>query len=218
MTEAASRARVDTFVGVQARAAPPIVHAWALIEQGYVARVTSAAMHGSYGYWGNPASSTGYSADVLTGATALTIPGGHGLDMLTFLFGEVASLSARETHLRDQAMAADEGRLIAITAPDQFACVGDLKSGALFSAISLGPHRVVYDYRRSCTRYTEIPCSISRGGSSSQRPARPRHFLYEGATPVNREKESAKRVSRGLGRSAGMAFSFPRFLDAQSLK
>jgi len=137
MTDAGRRAGVPTFVGIQARAAPPVVHAKALTEQGYVGRVISAAMQGSYSFWGNPVA-TAYSTDVRNGATILTIPGGHGLDMLTFLLGEVASLSARETHLRDQTMAADVGRMVAMTSPDQFACVGDLKSGALFSAHFVG--------------------------------------------------------------------------------
>jgi predicted dehydrogenase len=137
LAAAALSAGVRSFVVLQARAAPPVVHALELIRRGYLGRPISAAIQGSYSYWGDPVAS-GYSADVRNGANVLTIPGGHGLDLLTHLMGPITDLSARDTHLRQTAMATDLGHSVPVTSPDQFACIGSLASGALLSAHFVG--------------------------------------------------------------------------------
>lgn len=134
MADAVGAAGVRSFVGLQARAALPVWHARRLVREGYLGRVYAASMWGAFGYWGDPVRS-GYSADVANGANILSIPGGHGLDIMAFVLDDaVASLSGRETHLRDEVMAQDLGRMVPMTAPDQFAASGTLASGALFSA------------------------------------------------------------------------------------
>ena len=138
LAERAEAAGVRAFAGLQARAAPPVVHARALIAEGYVGRVYSATVHATFQTWANPIASA-YSGDVKSGANVLTIAGGHSLDAVTYMLGErLADVAAVESHLRTEVMATDVGHVVPFTAPDQFACVGALASGAAFSAHVMG--------------------------------------------------------------------------------
>jgi predicted dehydrogenase len=131
--ERARQRGVRGFVGLQARAAPPLRHAIELVRDGYVGRLYSVSTFGAYSYWGEQITAS-YSADIESGANVLTIPGGHSLDAMRALVGEVTSVNGRTTHLREHVMAADVGREVRMTAPDQFAAIGTLESGAVFSA------------------------------------------------------------------------------------
>jgi predicted dehydrogenase len=137
MERTAAEAGVRTFACLQARAAPAAMHARDLLAAGYVGRVLSASMFGSFPFWGDPLF-TAYGADVASGANVLTIPGGHGLDLMRFLVGECVGLSGVESHLRTHVMASDIGALVPMSAPDQFAAIGTLASGAVFSAHIVG--------------------------------------------------------------------------------
>jgi predicted dehydrogenase len=138
IAERAAAAGVRAFAVLQARAAPPAVHARALVAEGYVGRIYSASIHAAFPTWGNPISSA-YSADVAAGANVLTIAGGHSLDLATFMVDEhVVDIAGVESHLRREVMAADTGEAVPFTAPDQFACVGALASGAALSAHIVG--------------------------------------------------------------------------------
>lgn len=121
------------FVALQARAAPSIRHAAALIADGYLGRIHAVSVQGAFPFWGDPVFSA-YSADRESGANVLTIPAGHGLDLMRLLAGEVATLNGRTSHLRAQVRAQDTGEMVPMTAPDQVAAIGTLQSGAVFSA------------------------------------------------------------------------------------
>ena len=138
IAERAAAAGVRAFAGLQGRGAPPATHARALVAEGYVGRLYSASIHAAFPTWGNPISSA-YSADVAAGANVLTIAGGHSLDTALFILGEdLVDVAGVESHLRPEVLAADTGDTVAFTAPDQFACVGTLASGAAFSAHVIG--------------------------------------------------------------------------------
>jgi predicted dehydrogenase len=124
---------VRGFVGLQGRASPAIAHAAALLCDGYLGRLYSVSLFGAFNFWNDPVANA-YSADAASGANILTIPAGHGLDLMRMLVGEVASVNGRVSCLRDKVMAADAGKLVPITAPDQVAAIGTLQSGAVFSA------------------------------------------------------------------------------------
>lgn len=129
----AKAAGVRGFVGLQGRASPTFLHAATLINDGYLGRLFSISVYGAFSYWSEPVA-TAYSANAAAGANVLTIPGGHGLDLMRLLGGEVTSLTGQTSHLRSRVMAADTGTPVPMTAPDQFAAVGTLESGAVFSA------------------------------------------------------------------------------------
>src|SRR5205823_7827449 len=67
------------------------------------------------------------------GANALTIAVGHSLDILTFVLGEFADLSAVSDLRRPLITIEGTGERIVKTAPDQIAVIGTLTSGATAS-------------------------------------------------------------------------------------
>jgi predicted dehydrogenase len=133
LVELAEQHGVRGFAGLQARVSPAVRHAAELIADGYLGRVHSVSIQAAYPFWGSPVTSS-YSADRTSGATVLTIPGGHGLDLMRILAGEAVSVNARTSHLRSEVRVADTDELLPMTSPDQFAAVGTLESGAVFSA------------------------------------------------------------------------------------
>lgn len=146
---AAERAGVRAFAMLQARAAPPAAYVRDLIADGYVGRVLAASLYGAYAYWGETVNFA-YSADRRGGANILTIPGGHGLDLMTWLVGEVTDVQGLAARARTQVMASDTGAMTPLTAPDQFAAMGRLKGGdGLFSAHMVGaaPQGEVFQLR-----------------------------------------------------------------------
>jgi predicted dehydrogenase len=128
---------VRAFASLQARASAPAEHLRDLLAEGFIGRAMSASVYAAFSYWGEPVASA-YTADVKCGASILTIPGGHGLDLMTWLLGEAADVTGVEARFRDKARAADADQPVYLTAPEQFAAVGRLSSGAVFSAHFVG--------------------------------------------------------------------------------
>src|SRR5262245_28799339 len=95
MANLASARSLRTAVGLQARSDPTLMYARELVEQGYVGELLSA----SYGSVVQAVTQRGvgriWQGDRRNGANTLTIAGGHAIDALCFVLGEVEELSAR---------------------------------------------------------------------------------------------------------------------------
>jgi predicted dehydrogenase len=129
-------------VGTQARLAPEIVYLKHLIGDGFIGKVLSTtlvarggALQGSGGIPDKKI--YGYLLDRTNGATILTIPVGHTLAALRDLFGEVAEVSSVLATRRLEALAADTGETLPVTAPDQV-----LVSGAFATGVPISMHYV----------------------------------------------------------------------------
>jgi predicted dehydrogenase len=84
--------------------------------------------------WGTEfTSSRAYLADRATGATLMTIPGGHSIDALCFCLGEFKEVSSLVATLRPQVKNTDTGETLRMTSPDQVMLNGVLENGALAS-------------------------------------------------------------------------------------
>jgi predicted dehydrogenase len=128
----AETAGIRTFVGLQARAAPPVRYVRDLVADGYVGEVLSTSVIASGLGWGADFVPGGeYMLDRDNGATLLTIPFGHTIDALTMVLGEFtdvqATLVTRRRHVRNTAT----GQLMPMTAPDQVAVSAVLEGGAV---------------------------------------------------------------------------------------
>lgn len=93
MLAAARAAGVAHVVGFQARRSPALVLAREMIAAGEVGNVAAAHLLHSVP-WGFASPGQAYLMDRDSGAHFLSIPGGHSLDALGFLLGEVAEVSA----------------------------------------------------------------------------------------------------------------------------
>src|SRR3982075_938938 len=133
MAALAARAGVHTVVGLQARQAPAIEFVQGLLRDGYVGEVLSTTMVGLSIPGDVVVQPNAYMLDTANGANVLTIAIGHSLDILNYVLGEFADLSAL-SDLRRPLITIEETReRIVKTAPDQIAVIGTLTSGAIAS-------------------------------------------------------------------------------------
>jgi predicted dehydrogenase len=133
MAGLAAEQRVRTVVGLQARQAPAIEFVQELLGDGYVGEVLSTTMVGLSVPGDIVVQANAYMLDKANGANVLTIAVGHSLDILCYVLGEFADLSAVSDLRRPLITIEETGELMAKTAPDQIAVIGTLTSGATAS-------------------------------------------------------------------------------------
>jgi predicted dehydrogenase len=133
MAALAAAIGVRTVVGLQARQAPAIEFVQQLLSDGYVGEVLSTTMVGLSVLGGTLVKPNAYMLDKTNGANLLTVAFGHSLDVLNYVLGEFADLSAISDLRRPLITIEGSGEQIVKTAPDQIAVIGTLKSGATAS-------------------------------------------------------------------------------------
>src|SRR3989475_2305295 len=133
MAALAAKQGVRTIVGLQARQAPAIEFVQALLRDGYVGEVLSTTMVGLSVPGDVVGQPNAYMLDKTNGANVLTIAVGHSLDLLNYVLGEFADLSAASNLRRPLITIEETGEQIVKTAADQIAVIGTLTSGATAS-------------------------------------------------------------------------------------
>jgi predicted dehydrogenase len=124
---------VRTVVGLQGRQAPAIEFVQELLSDGYVGEVLSTTIVGLSVPGDVVGQPNAYMLDNTNGANVLTIAVGHSLDILNYVLGEFADLSAVSALLRPLITIEETGEQITKTAADQIAVIGTLTSGATAS-------------------------------------------------------------------------------------
>jgi predicted dehydrogenase len=130
MAALAAEQGVPTVVGLQARQAPAIERVQQLLGEGYVGEVLSTTMVGLSVPGDIVGQANAYMLDKTNGANVLTIAIGHSLDILNYVLGEFADLSAVSELRRPLITIEETGEQIVKTAADQIAVIGTLTSGA----------------------------------------------------------------------------------------
>jgi len=133
MAALAAKQGVRTVVGLQARQAPAIEFVRELIRDGYVGEVLSTTMVGLSIPGDVVGQPNAYMLDKANGANVLTIAVGHSMDLLNYVLGEFADLSAVSNLRRPRITIEETGEQIVKTAADQIAVIGTLTSGAIAS-------------------------------------------------------------------------------------
>src|SRR6266852_2834571 len=133
MAALAAEQRVRTVVGLQARQAPAIEFVQELLSDGYVGEVLSTTMVGLSVPGDAVLKANAYMLDKTNAANVLTVAVGHSLDILNYVLGEFAELSAVSDLRRPLINIEETGEQIVKTAPDQIAVIGTLASGATAS-------------------------------------------------------------------------------------
>src|SRR5213593_3564667 len=133
MAALAAKQGVRTVVGLQARQAPAMEFIQQLLRDGYVGEVLSTTMVGLSIPGDVVVQPNAYMLDKANGANLLTIPVGHSLDILNYVLGEFADLSAVSALRRPLITIEETGKQIVKTAPDQIAVIGTLVSGVTAS-------------------------------------------------------------------------------------
>jgi predicted dehydrogenase len=133
MAALAAEQGVGTVVGLQARQAPAIAFVQELLGDGYVGEVLSTTMVGLSVPGDVVSQPNAYMLDKTNGANVLTISVGHSLDILNYVLGGFADLSAVSDLRRPLITIEETGEQIVKTAADQIAVIGTLTSGAIAS-------------------------------------------------------------------------------------
>jgi predicted dehydrogenase len=133
MAGLAAEKGIRTVVGLQARQAPAIEFVQKLLSDGYVGEVLSTSMVGLSVLGGTLVQPNAYMLDKTNGANLLTVAFGHSLDILNYVLGEFADLSAVSDVRRPMITIEQSGQQVVKTAPDQIAVIGTLTSGATAS-------------------------------------------------------------------------------------
>jgi predicted dehydrogenase len=134
MLTLAERKGVRHMVGLQARGAPALNRVRDLIAEGYIGKPLSCTMIVATPNWGSDfTTSRAYLADRSTGATLMTIPGGHSIDALCYCLGEFKALSSFVATQRRRVRNVETGETLEMTSPDQVLLSGQLENGALAS-------------------------------------------------------------------------------------
>src|SRR4030088_2225539 len=124
---------VATVVGLQARQAPAIAFVQELLSDGYVGEVLSTTMVGLSVPGDVVVQPNAYMLDRANSANVLTIAVGHSVDILNYVLGEFADLSAVSDLRRPLITIEGTKERRTKTAPDQIAVIGTLTSGATTS-------------------------------------------------------------------------------------
>jgi len=129
MAGLARQRSLPTMVGLQGRSDPTILYARDLVQQGYIGEVLTASLstvaqaqlqRGPGRIW------QGVRAN---GANTLTIAGGHAIDTMCAVLGELAELAARVS-TRIPEWRTLEGKPVPVDSPDSISVVGRMASGA----------------------------------------------------------------------------------------
>ena len=139
MRDLAAKNGLKALVGLQSRAAPAIMRAHDLLNDGYVGRLISARMLCSLPGGGGRRSAEGlYVIDKVNGAGTLAVQGGHSIDALRFVAGPFAGLSAVVANQFTQVEVIETGEIRPKDAPDQILISGKLQNGAVVSVVLNG--------------------------------------------------------------------------------
>jgi predicted dehydrogenase len=133
MAALATERGVRTLVGLQARQAPAVEFVQGLLSDGYVGEVLSTTVVGLSVLGDVLVQPNAYMLDKTNGANVVTIALGHSLDILSYVLGEFADLSAVSDLRRPRITIEGTGEQIVKTAADQIAVIGTLISGVTAS-------------------------------------------------------------------------------------
>ncbi len=129
----AHRQGLVSAIGLQARAHPAFLHMKKLVSEGFVGEVMTVKVGLTRdGVLARPMNRT-WQRDIELGANTLTIPNGHTLDVMRFVVGDFARLSAVVTTQAKQWRATDTNDVLDVTSPDNVLISGQLDSGAVAS-------------------------------------------------------------------------------------
>ncbi|WP_067482892.1 Gfo/Idh/MocA family protein [Actinomadura hibisca] len=135
LTEKARAAGVRTAIGLQARHSPAVRHARGLITDGYLGEITSATLYAAIarGAGGTIPAEAAYTFDRANGAGLLEVTGGHSLDVLNFLAGDLTALSAILGPPGPNLTIAETDELVRPTSPAQVLVSATLTNNAVAS-------------------------------------------------------------------------------------
>src|SRR5215207_8019751 len=161
---------VSTAVGLQARSDPTLMYARELVQQGYIGDVLAVNYSGVSQAVTRRGVGRIWQGDRRNGANTLTIAGGHAIDALCFVVGELEEVSARLATRITEWHNTDTGETMQVDSPDWVSVSGRLGDGAEVSFLTTTvPHKPSGNRFEIYGREGTLTIS---GGSSNIGPSR----------------------------------------------
>lgn len=133
MAAAADAASIHAAIGLQARMNPAANRARDLVASGAIGRILSARLYSSTGAFGAKiAAADAYLENAENGATLVTIHGGHALDLVNMLLGQLTDMSALTTIQYPEIQVGDDSKQ-ARSIPDHLLVQAHLAKGGALS-------------------------------------------------------------------------------------
>ena len=133
MADLAATKGLINMVGLQARAAPAVLHAKELISSGYVGEVMSCHVSRIQSGVLHLTSDRSWQRDLELGANTLTITCGHTIDALRFVVGDFSQVSSVVSTQAKQWLEVDTHQLVDVNSPDNILVSGKLRNGGVAS-------------------------------------------------------------------------------------
>lgn len=134
LVDAARKAGVRTFTGLQSRHIPAFCYMRDLIAQGAIGELLSLDLVSTAGTWGAAVlPGDAYALDPASGATILSIWGGHTLDFVWDTFGDFEDVCARVTTQRRTVAILGANDSMPLAVPDNVMVSARLLNGAVAS-------------------------------------------------------------------------------------
>jgi predicted dehydrogenase len=147
LAELARAKGVQTMVGLQARAAPAILHMKELVEEGYVGQVMSCHVSLLRDGVLERTSDRTWQRDDTLGANTLTIACGHTIDAFRFVVGDFSHVATVVDTQARQWLETDTRQWVDVTAPDNILVSGRLANGGVASVHVASVPRAASGYR-----------------------------------------------------------------------
>jgi len=119
-----------SVVGLQARSDPTVLYARELIQEGYIGEVLAVHLTVLAAAVLERGAGRIWQGQRKAGANTLTIAGGHGIEAMCTVLGEVAEVSARLSTRIPTWRHTETGENVAVDSPDVINVAGRLRSGA----------------------------------------------------------------------------------------
>lgn len=215
LAAAASKRKLRTAVGLQARADPALRLVRKLLADGLIGDVHSVSLTFSSPWPIAVPASYALMQDAESGLSQLELSGGHCLDALCWLFGEFTHLSATMATHVGAARLVDTGQTIPRTSADQLVVQGQLTSGVTLSAHIQGAPGGGTGTRVEIqgTTGTLLLASPSREAVQSAGLS-VAHFVKGRTTPIEVPREMVLAADAPGGVSANVANMYRAFGDA----
>ncbi|CAF0921690.1 unnamed protein product [Adineta ricciae] len=138
LTALARSKGIKTMVILQARQSSVIKKMNEIVDSGKLGKILSIHIYASGAAWGSAIdTANAYVANIANGVTLTSVPGGHTLDAMCYVFGEFKSVTATMHNARKTIEVRDEKgdtiREEPMTSHDQMSVSGLLTSGAYAS-------------------------------------------------------------------------------------
>jgi predicted dehydrogenase len=134
LLEHAEKAGVRHIVGLQRRLAPSNRYLRDLLSEGYVGTIRSVRLHVSDAFYRQQRpSKIAFTIAAENFTNAISVYGGHFMDMFFTSIGEPKEFNATIASQFDRVTVIETGETFSTSAPDQLVLSGNLKNGALLS-------------------------------------------------------------------------------------